>query len=63
MEHQQEKNVVVGSKEFGTINNSILVTLPSGQILVPRTSRGRPPPASPGRPVKILFDRPGDVPI
>ena len=36
---------------------------PSRQILVPRTSRGRPPPTSPGRPLKILFDRPGEVPI
>ena len=33
------------------------------QILVPRTSRGRLPPTSLGRPLKILFDRPGDVPI
>ena len=30
--------------------------------LVPRTSRGRSPPTSPGRPLKILFDHPGDVP-
>ena len=37
--------------------------LPSRQILVPRTSRGRPPPTSPRRPLKVLFDRPGDVPI
>ena len=36
---------------------------PSQQILIPRTSRGRPPPTSPGRPLKILFDHPGDVPI
>ena len=36
---------------------------PSRQILVPRTSRGRPPPTSPGRPLKILFDHLGDVPI
>ena len=35
----------------------------SQQILVPRTSRQRPPPTSPGRPLKILFDHPGDVPI
>ena len=27
----------------------------------PRDVRGRPPPTSPGRPLKILFDRPGDV--
>ena len=33
----------------------------SRQILVPRTSQGRPPPTSPGRPLKILFDRPSDV--
>ena len=32
-------------------------------ILVPKTSRGRPHPMSPGRPVKILFYHPGDVPI
>ena len=36
---------------------------PSRQILVLRTSRGRLPPTSQGRPLKILFDRPGDVPI
>ena len=35
----------------------------SRQILVPRTSQGRPPPTSPGRPLKILFDRPADIPI
>ena len=35
---------------------------PSRQILVPRTSRGRPPPTSPGRPLKILFDRPNLTP-
>ena len=32
--------------------------IPSRQILVPRTSRGSPPPTSPGGPLKILFDRP-----
>ena len=36
---------------------------PSQQTLVPKTSWGRPPPTSPGRPLKILFDCPGDVPI
>ena len=36
---------------------------PSRQILVPRPSQGRPPPTSPGCPLKILFDRHGDVPI
>ena len=35
----------------------------SRQTLVPRTYRGHPPPASSGRPLKILFDRLGDVPI
>ena len=35
--------------------------LPSRQILVSRASRGRSPPTSPGRLLKILFDRPGDV--
>ena len=35
----------------------------SRQMLVPRTSQERPPTASPGRPLKILFDRPRDVPI
>ena len=39
-----------------------LVMVPSRQILVPRTSRGRPSPTSPGRPLKILFVHPGDVP-
>ena len=37
--------------------------LPSRQILIPGTSRGRPPLTSPWRPLKILFDRPRDVPI
>ena len=37
--------------------------LPSRQMLVPRTSRGRSPPTSPGRLLKILFDRPRDVPV
>ena len=36
---------------------------PSHQILVPRTSRGYSPPKSAGRPLKILFDLPRDVPI
>ena len=36
---------------------------PSRQILVPRTSQGRSPPTSAGRPLKILFDHPGDVQI
>ena len=35
---------------------------PSRQILLPRTSRGRPPPTSLERPLKILFDHPRDVP-
>ena len=35
---------------------------PSRQIVVPRTSRGRPPSSSPGRPLKVLCDYPGDVP-
>ena len=39
------------------------IALPSRQILVPRTSRGRPSPTSPGRPLTVLFDHPGDVPI
>ena len=36
---------------------------PSRQILVPRLSWGRPPPALAWRRLKILFDRPGDFPI
>ena len=35
----------------------------SRQILIPMTSRGRPPPTSPRGPLNILFDRPGDFPI
>ena len=42
---------------------SFIKPIPSRQILVSRTSRGRPPPTSPGHPLKILSDRPGDVPI
>ena len=41
--------------------SSALLSAPSRQILVPRTSRGHPPPTSPGRPLKILFDHSGDV--
>ena len=36
--------------------------LPSGQVLVPRTSRGRPPPTSRRRLLKILLEYPRDVP-
>ena len=39
----------------------LFLCTPSRQILVLRTSRGRLPPTSPGRPLKILFDRPKDV--
>ena len=35
--------------------------LPSQQMLVPRTSRGRPPPTSTGRLLKTLFDYPRHV--
>ena len=37
--------------------------LPSRQVLVPRTSRGRRLATSPGRPLKIIFHCAGDVPI
>ena len=33
---------------------------PSQKILVARASQGRPPPPSPGHPLKILFDHLGD---
>ena len=36
---------------------------PSRQILVPRKSLGRPRLTFPGRPLKVLFGHPGDVPI
>ena len=56
-----------GQNDFewiGKINKDLtLGHLASRQILVPRTSLGRPLPTSPGRPITILFDRPGDVPI
>ena len=51
------------SHEMSFVNVSNSLVLPSRQILVPRTSRGRPPPTSLGRPLKILSDCPGDVPI
>ena len=38
-------------------------SIPSQQILVPRTSPRRPSPTSPGRPLKVLFYHPGEVPI
>ena len=34
---------------------------PSRQILLPRLSWGRPPPTSPGHPLKIRFEHPEDV--
>ena len=49
-------------KYSNTFHNSMKMKPPSRQILVHRTSRGRPPPTSPGRPLKVLFDHPGDVP-
>ena len=63
-----------GTKNFCNVNTGLksstvivlkkqFYLLPSRQIVVPRTSRGRPPPKSPGRPLKIVFDRPRDVPI
>ena len=63
-----------GTKNFCNVNTGLksstvivlkkqFYLLPSRQILVPRTSRGRPPPKSPGRSLKIVFDRPRDVPI
>ena len=45
---------------------SLLLTLSRLHTLFPAGkfwSEGRPPPTSPGRPLKILFDSPGDVPI
>ena len=39
------------------------ITDPSEQVLVPTTSGGCPPPTFPGRPLKILLDHTGDVPI
>ena len=42
---------------------SCKIKLISRHILVPRTYQGRPPSTSPGRPLRILFDHPGDVPI
>ena len=41
------------------INVNITQPINNGPQDVPRTS----PPMSPGRPIKILFDHPGDVPI
>ena len=38
------------------------MTINSPQILVPRTSPGRPPPTSPGRILKILFNHLGGQP-
>ena len=46
--------------KFSAQEKIILVRInPAGKYWSP----GRPPPKSPGRPLKILFDRPGDVPI
>ena len=52
-----------GRKDLPSLRPVPKRKLPSQQILVPRTSQGRPPPTSSGRPLNILFDRPGDVSI
>ena len=47
---------------FSSWKKTSWMSYPSRQVLVPRTSWGRPPPTSPGRCLKIPFDHPGDVP-
>ena len=47
-------------KHMVSIIHKFLMLLPSRQILVPRTIRGRPVSTCSGRPLKILFDHPGD---
>ena len=47
----------------GNLNRAEAQPANIGPQDVQRTSRGRSPPASPGRPLKVLSDRPGDVPI
>ena len=55
--------IMFGDTDVLTEFANIWKSTPSRQILVPRTSRGRLPPTSPGRSLKILFDRTGDVSI
>ena len=63
MENQKIINLLdkidTDSKHFATKKWYI----PSRQILVPRTYRGRPPPTSPGSPLKVLVDHLVDVPV
>ena len=47
----------------GGLSTFFIIEKPSWQILVPRTSRGRPLQTSPECPLKILFDHPGDITI
>ena len=46
-----------------TVLSCSCVWQPSRKIWVPRTSRGRPHPTSPGCLLMILFNRPSKVPI
>ena len=51
------------SNGLDTVDHQISIKkLPRRQILVPGTSRGCPPPTSPGRLYLTLFDHRGDVP-
>ena len=50
---------ITGITHSDVKNFQCFIALPSQQKLVPRTP---PPPTSPGRPLKILFDHPRDVP-
>ena len=52
-----------GISMYQLLIHYIYTIYPSRQILVPKTSRGRPCPTSPQRPLNILFDHNGDVPI
>ena len=52
------------SENFMVLSERMPVKLiPRWQILIPRTSRGRPLPTSLERLLKILFNHPEDVPI
>ena len=59
--HQINAMICTYQLVFVIVNYTTLLMLPSRQILVVRTSRGRPHPTSQGRPLKTLLDHPGDV--
>ena len=59
LQHGNQKDILMNV--FNLLLHLIMVT--SQQIMVPRTSRGRPPRTFLEHPLNILFDYPRDVHI